>query len=105
MARLTPITTRMAELTMDLYAQAHSLATRDGVICRDENVLLLGIQRLRSDTERLDISRRIGRTVEDAGELTPHALRMGRELERDLTPILALSPNYPRSTEFENETA
>lgn len=100
------ITTRIAELAMDVYAQAVRLATRDGAICRDEHELLLGIQKLRGDTERLDISRRIARTVEDAGALTPHALRLGRELERDLAPpILMLSPDYPRTTEIETETA
>lgn len=98
MGRLTPMTTRMAEFSMELYAKTLDHLSADGVLCEGDQMVLMGIKRLGALSEVLDRSRRAARTLEDAGEMTPHAERLLRETQRDLAPILALSPNYPRCT-------
>lgn len=98
MGKLTPMTTRMVNAGMELYMITREHLASDGVICERDEAVLIGIRRLTAQSEMLDRARRAARTIEDACEITPHATRLIAEGERDIAPILALSPNYPRKS-------
>lgn len=105
MGRLTPMTTRISNLAMDLVIQTKERLAADGEICEQDEQVILGLKRLSAKSERLGIHRRAARTLEDACEVTPHVVRLLDEDQRDLAPILALSPSYPRDAESRTDTA
>lgn len=90
MPRTQPITAQLVDVALDLKLEFHTLAMADGVITATEAEIAALINRVLVKTERLDRSRVISRNIEDHGTVTPYALRMAREMERDLGNVVRI---------------
>lgn len=94
MPRTQTITALTVDAAMSLKAKFHTLATADGVITADEELIGMLIDSVLMNVERIDRARVIARNIEDRGGITAYAARLDRELDRDLGPRVVHLDDY-----------
>lgn len=96
MPRTAPLTARTIDTALDLKAAFHRLATADGKITADEEMIGMLIDSVVLKVERIDRARVIARNVEDNGGISDYAARMNREMDRDLGADVIRLDDYRR---------